>query len=260
MSIQDSKISESLSLTQCTCNVASRVTARLGPLTWKMGAWHYMSKIFSERIIFLKHVPLYSCRYVIHLHAYRHYILTLGLHARGECYWPSLMLWDETPLVGLVSSTHYFSSKVVIIHVTFLFVSVGISHRNMNHVNTCQFIYTNNEIKEDYLNPIFDFFESLSFTQWTCNVVARLGPLTTEMEAWYYKSKIFGEIIIFLKKVPLYRCRSVIHIHACHHYLPTWGLHARGECKWPSLTLWHETPIRGPCVIYPIIFRQMWYI
>jgi hypothetical protein len=51
------------------------------------------------------------------------------------------------------------------------------------------------------------------------------------------------------------------------NFLETWandlengglGLHVRGGCCRPSLTFWNETPISGPCVIYPIIFRQKW--
>jgi hypothetical protein len=76
--------------------------------------------------------------------------------------------------------------------------------------------------------------------------------------AWHYKSKILGVRIVFLKQVPLYRCRPVIHLHAHRHYVQPLGLHAGGDCYWPSLTLWDETPIGGPCVIYPIIFRQKW--
>jgi hypothetical protein len=64
---------------------------------------------------------------------------------------------------------------------------------------------------------------------------ARLGPATLKMWAWHYTSKILGDRIIFVKVVPLYSCRPVIHIHAGHHYIPTWGLHARRECYWPSL-------------------------
>jgi hypothetical protein len=134
----------------------SKTFATLGPVTLKMGNWHYKSKIFCERIIFVKAVPLYSCRSVIHLYAYCHYIPTLGLLARGEYYWRSLLFETKPPLVGLVSSTPLFLSKVIIFHAAFLFVSVGKCHRNMNHIKLCQFIYTNNEIKEDYFNPRFE--------------------------------------------------------------------------------------------------------
>jgi hypothetical protein len=58
-------------------------------------------------------------------------------------------------LEGHVSSTPLFFIKSGIFHVTFLFVSVVISHRKMNHVKRCQFIYTNNKRKEDYFNPRF---------------------------------------------------------------------------------------------------------
>jgi hypothetical protein len=51
------------------CGLMSKTSARLGPVTLKMGNWHYKSKIFGERKIFVKAVPLYSCRSVIHLHA-----------------------------------------------------------------------------------------------------------------------------------------------------------------------------------------------
>jgi hypothetical protein len=61
----------------------------------------------------------------------------------------------KPPLEGHVSSTPLFSVKCGIFNVTFLVVSVVISNRNMNHVKICQFIYTNNERKEDYCNPRF---------------------------------------------------------------------------------------------------------
>jgi hypothetical protein len=44
----------------------------------------YVKNLRRENHI-LNQVTLYGCRSVIHIHAYRHYILTLGLHARGEC-------------------------------------------------------------------------------------------------------------------------------------------------------------------------------
>jgi hypothetical protein len=111
----------------------------------------------------------------------------------------------------------------------------------MNHVKRCQFIYTNNKRKEYYFNPRFENFSVIVLDpmHMKCGRMSEtsvwLQPTTLNMGARYYTSKILGDRIIFVKVVRLYSCRPVIHIHVGHHYIPTWGLHARRECYWPSL-------------------------